>query len=236
MAAMFAHGSSGRLTPRDLGRFIGDSLFDRIGRAVCEAACLPRKELYEAWEMARRVRRICRGGRVVDLAGGHGLLAQAMLLLDDTSPDALVVDAVLPPSAATLHQAIVATWPRLEGRVRFAAGRIEDAPLSSGDVVVSCHACGGLSDVVLERAATARARVAVLPCCHDHARGDTGDLDGWMPPDLAIDAIRAARLRGRGYRIFTRAIPVEVTPRNRLLIGVPLEGSADGGAGGSPSA
>ena len=41
-----------------------------------------------------------RGGRVVDLAGGHGLLAQTMLLLDDSSPSALVVDPAIPPSAS----------------------------------------------------------------------------------------------------------------------------------------
>jgi hypothetical protein len=219
---MFAHGSSGRLTAHDLGRFPGESLIDRIGRAVCAAGCLPRKELYEAWEMARRVRRVCRGGRIVDLAGGHGLLAHVMLLLDDTSTDALVVDPELPPSHQTLHQAMAAAWPRLGAAVRFAPGRIEDVPLSPADVVVSCHACGSLTDVVLERAAGSRARVAVLPCCHDHARGETGGLAGWMPADLAIDAMRATGLRARGYRIWTKAIPADVTPRNRLLIGVPI--------------
>ena len=218
---MFAHGSPGRLTAHDLGRFTGDSLFDGIARAVCAAGCLPRKELYEAWEMARRVRRVCRGGRVVDLAGGHGLLAQILLLLDDTSPEAIVMDAVLPPSHTTLHGALVSAWPRLAGRVRFEARRFEEVAVTPADLVVSCHACGSLTDAVLERAAAARARVAVLPCCHDHARGDARDLAGWMPADLAIDALRATRLRQQGYRIWTKTIPAEVTPRNRLLIAVP---------------
>ena len=114
----FSPSSRARLTSHDLGRFPGDTLFDRLGRAVCRAGCLPRKELYEAWEVARRVRRLFRGGRVVDLGGGHGLLAQAMLLLDDSSPDALVVDAALPPSSAKVHDALVEAWPRLAGRVR----------------------------------------------------------------------------------------------------------------------
>jgi len=85
----FSRSSRGRLTDRDLARFPGETLVDRVGRAVCHAGCLPRKELYEAWETARRVRRLFRGGRVVDLAAGHGLLAQLMLILDDTSPCAL---------------------------------------------------------------------------------------------------------------------------------------------------
>src|SRR3954467_1200276 len=106
----FSASSRARLTDHDLDRFAGSTLFDRVGRAVCHAGCLPRKELYEAWEVARRVRRLFRGGRVVDLGRGHGLLAQIMLLLDDTSPNAIVVDTALPPSAAKLHQALVQAW------------------------------------------------------------------------------------------------------------------------------
>src|SRR5439155_21954174 len=101
-------------------RFPSSTLFDRLARAVCHAGCLPRKELYEGWEVARRVRRLFRGGRVVDLAGGHGLLAHAMMLLDDSSPRALVVDKKLPPSGDKLHQSLVAAWPRLSGRVEYA--------------------------------------------------------------------------------------------------------------------
>jgi hypothetical protein len=82
----FSHGARDRLTVHDLGRFAGSTLFDRLGRVVCGVGKLPRKEFYEAWEVARRVRRWCRGGRIVDVAGGHGLLAHAMLLLDDSSP------------------------------------------------------------------------------------------------------------------------------------------------------
>src|ERR671912_2300779 len=92
----FSHASTARLTSHDLGRFSGATLFDRIARAVCEAGCLPRKELYEAWEVARRTRRLFRGGRVLDVAGGHGLLAHVMLLLDDSSPNAIVLDKTLP--------------------------------------------------------------------------------------------------------------------------------------------
>jgi len=79
----FSPSSRGRLTDRDLDRFPGETLFDRLARAVCRAGCLPRKELYEAWEVARRARRLFRGGRVVDLGAGHLLLAELVLVLDD---------------------------------------------------------------------------------------------------------------------------------------------------------
>ena len=171
--------------------------------------------------MARRVRRLFRGGRIVDLGGGHGLLAQAMLLLDDSSPDALVVDKVVPPSSATLHSVLVETWPRLAGRVVFARAAMEKVEIHRTDVVVSSHACGALTDAVLDRAIAAGARVAVLPCCHDFEACDAGGLDGWVDTALAIDLVRATRLREHGYRIWTQEIPPEITPKNRLLLGAP---------------
>jgi hypothetical protein len=215
----FSPASKARLTDRDLGRFPDNTLFHRLARASCHARCLPRKELFEAWEMARRVRRLFRGGRVVDLGGGHGLLAQAMLLLDDSSPLAVVVDKALPPSAAKLHAALVAVWPRLAGRVEFVSGALEDVGLSPTDVVVSSHACGDLTDRVLDRAAAARTRVAVLPCCHNLATCDAGSLAGWVDKPLAIDVMRATRLEQRGYRVWTQTIPEDITPKNRLLLG-----------------
>ena len=217
----FSHGSRGRLTEYDLGRFPADSLFDRIGRAVCGAGCLPRKELYEAWELARRARRLFRGGRVVDLGSGHGLLAHVMLLLDDSSSVAVAVDAALPPSAPAVHEALVQAWPRLEGRVTFLKAALEDVPLTSEDVVVSSHACGALTDTILARATEARARVAVLPCCHDVETCEAGPFAGWVDLPLAIDLLRAVRLEQRGYRVWTQNIPAAITPKNRLLLGAP---------------
>jgi hypothetical protein len=217
----FLPSSRGRLTEYDLARFPGDMLLDRLGRAVCHAGCLPRKELYEAWEVARRVRRYFRGGRVIDLGAGHGLLAQIMLILDDSSPEALIVDKSLPPSTEKLHAALVQAWPRLFRRVTFVASALDDVVILPTDVVVSSHACGALTDRVLERAADARARVAVLPCCHDLASCDSGELAGWVESPVAIDILRALRLQRQGYRIRTQTIPATITPQNRLLLGAP---------------
>jgi hypothetical protein len=81
----FDRGSRAHLSRHDLRRFADPTLFDRLARAVCHAECLPRKELYESWEVARRARRRFRGGRIVDLACGHGLTAWIMLILDSSS-------------------------------------------------------------------------------------------------------------------------------------------------------
>jgi len=213
--------SKNRLTERLLPQFPGEGLFDRVARSVCRAGCLPRKELYEAWEVARRVRRRFRGGRVIDLACGHGLLAHLLLLLDDSSPVALGIDRRIPASAARLAETLEDAWPRLSGRVRLIQAELETIPLERGDLVVSVHACGGLTDLVLERAMAAGVRVAVLPCCHDLHRADTGGLQGWLDGSLAMDIMRAGRLRAGGYRVMTQQIPDDITPKNRLLMAEP---------------
>jgi len=222
---MFSASSRNRLTAHDVGRFAGDTLFDRVGRAACRAGCLPRKELYETWEMARRVRRLFRGGRVIDLGGGHGLLAHVMLLLDDSSPSAVVIDTALPLSSARLHAVVVEAWPRLSGRVEFVTSALDGFDLRETDVVVSSHACGALTDRVLDRALAANARVAVLPCCHDLKSSDARGLAGWMDGPAAIDVMRAVRLTQHGYRIWTQTIPAGITPKNRLLLGAPAQPS-----------
>ena len=213
--------SKNRLTDALLPQFTGETLFEAIARATCHAGCLPRKELFEAWEVARRVRRRFRGRRIVDLACGHGLLAQVLLLLDDSSPEALAVDRTLPKSAGTLAAALCEAWPRLRDRVRFLEADVRAVPLHQGDLVVSAHACGGLTDLILARAVEAGACVAVLPCCHTLKDADLGGLEGWLDGPLAMDAARVARLRAQGYRVFTQTIPVDITPKNRLLMAEP---------------
>ena len=52
--ASFDPSSRTKLTRRDLPRFPGPTLLHKLGRVICEAECLPRRELFEAWEVARR--------------------------------------------------------------------------------------------------------------------------------------------------------------------------------------
>lgn len=216
---MVALSSRSRLTPKQAENFPGDTLFDRISRAVCRAGTLPAKELFEAWETARRVRRRYRGGRVLDLACGHGLLAHVMLLLDDTSPCAVAVDTAIPKNARVLSDVLIDTWPRLAGRIEYRQVPLESIHVRQDDRVVSVHACGTLTDQILDQAMAVGATVAVLPCCHDIGRSDTGGLTGWMDGPLAVDAVRALKLRQAGYRVTTATIPAAITPKNRLLMG-----------------
>jgi hypothetical protein len=219
--AAFDPSSRKKLTARDSARFTDSTLFHKLARVLCEADCVPRRELFEAWAVARRARRRLRGGRVVDLACGHGLVAWLMLLLDDTSPNALAIDTRLPPSAARIAEAVTRAWPRLAGRVALQERALAEVALEEQDVVVAIHACGALTDRVLDQVLAVRARVAVLPCCHDEETCDDGGLRGWLDLESAVDVTRSARLRAHGYDVHTQLIPRAITAKNRLLIATP---------------
>ncbi len=220
---MHGPGSRNKLSPSHARHYPGDSLLDTLGRAICAVDCLPRKELHEAWEMATRIRTWLAStptGRVVDLCAGYGLLAQVLLLLDPTlQSTALAVDIHLPKNHLLVHDAVIATFPNLAGRVTFQLDPLENVVVGVDDVVVSSHACGTLSDAVLGRAADVGARVALLPCCHRTRRRT--DLVDHADPAARIDEERATWLVERGYDVTVDMIPANVSAKNRLLLGRP---------------
>ncbi len=220
---MHGPGSRNKLSPSHARHYQGDSLLDVLGRAICAVDCLPRKELHEAWEMATRIRSWLAGaptGRMVDLCAGYGLLSQVLLLLDsDERSTALAVDVRLPKNHGLVHDAVVGTFPVLAGRVTFQRARLEDVALEAGDVIISSHACGELSDAVLSRAAEAGACVALLPCCH--LTRWRPDLAGHADPAASMDEARVTWLVERGYDVIVDAIPANVSAKNRLLLGRP---------------
>ena len=78
---------------------------------------------------------------------------------------------------------------------------------------------------MLDIAIAAGCVVAVLPCCHvlPHRSEKPHRLSGWVDGALAIDIDRAARLAAAGYDVVTQTIDAAITPKNRLLIGLPTE-------------
>ena len=100
----------------------------------------------------------------------------------------------------------------------FVERSLDSIELHAGDVVVSSHACGALTDLVIDRAVAARARLAVLPCCHVVKANGQAALSGWVDGPLAIDIMRVVKLEQNGYHVRTQTIPATVTPKNRLLV------------------
>ena len=271
----FRMASRSRLTPMDARRFPGDDAFSTIARAVCDADALPRKELFETWHAAIAItdalgptsldadattttktttstgpaatkRR--RHRRVMDLAGGHGFLAMCLLIINPRLSSAVVVDRRKPDSHERLVAALSNAFPalRVHARLRYVEASIADATPTRHTTLVSVHACGDLSDLVLKLAAQAKSPVAVVPCCHrglaparafaarlnaavegtSGVEGTGGSGPSPICPSAAMDVARLELLRRAGFRVHARTIPREITPKNRVIVGAAAAATA----------
>ena len=115
-----------------------DHLFDQFAQTVCRAGIMARKEIFETRASALYIHSTFFGNkamnhamppinRVADVAAGDGLLAWALLLLDDEHRGcrddnasflppltAFCLDVQMPRSAEIIHSSMVQRWAHLE--------------------------------------------------------------------------------------------------------------------------
>jgi hypothetical protein len=95
---------------------------------------------------------------------------------------------------------------------------------SSDSLFVSIHACGSLTDQVIDMAIGNRKPFAVMPCCyefHNNRYFSPELIDYFSDKEDAIDAARVRKIQNRGFKVILRNIPKEISDKNRIIIGVP---------------
>ena len=222
-----------RLRATDVRHFAGDSTFHQVARAVCTAdAAIARKELPECWAMAERIHdEFWRSAsepprRVVDVAAGHGLLGYFLLALCCQArtplPVVYAVDERMPASAGKLRDAFGAAFPRLRAQHRYIVGDARDVEATSDTLVAGLHACGGLSDIVIDVALQGSSALALVPCCHSTKISHDAAAAAKVGLDEAIDAARARRLAAAGWAVERDLLcSREITPKNGLILARP---------------
>ena len=244
-----------------------DMLFDQFAQAVCNAGVVAQKEVFETWASALYIyssflssesancNNIKPIHRVADIAGGHGLLAWAFLLLDDehqrsqatetessSQPlTAFCLDVHMPRSAELIHSAMIQQFPHLEKRFDYVEGRLEQLVPHPSCLLASVHACGILSDILVSTAAEQSVPLAVVPCCHSRKEKvlevaspfakslyDDIILSKGIVPNLAdrLDEARMVALENAGMDVYEVYIPTLFTDKNRLIMAFPIEGRA----------
>lgn len=204
--------------------FDSESLPDRFVRALAARRALPIKEIFESFEFFERVRRRLRALEVADLCCGHGLTGVLFALFSRHTERVTLVDRRRPLSHALVLAAAAEVAPWVPKKVRYLERPLREAAveLSKGCSVVAVHACGKRTDASLEIAAQLRAKVAVMPCCYfDTARGAPQAVVEALGNELATDVHRSYRLERAGYQVQWSAIPAAITPKRRILIGLP---------------
>ena len=126
----------------------------------------------------------------------------------------------------------------------FHASRIDEyTDNADADVVLALHACDTATDDALEWAVRHNAKVILsVPCCHHAVQAQLPEASlpdalrlmtrhGIMRErfgDLLTDAMRAALLRQRGYRVdVIEFVSGEHTPRNLMIRAVKTGAAAD---------
>jgi hypothetical protein len=202
--------------------FVSDSLQDRLVRALAATRILPIKEILECGELFDRIREEVRAEQMADLCCGHGLLGILFALFERRVQHVVLTDEVEPPSHAKLLACARQVGPWIDGKVSFRQARIRDVreTLLPGTAIVSAHACGTLTDQCLDIAIALGGAVAVMPCCYPRKSCPAPPaVQLALGHALAHDVDRTYRLEQAGYHVRWTAIPAEITPMNRVLIG-----------------
>lgn len=176
---------------------------------------------------------------VVDLGCGNGYLTFAAhrVVSRVHGLPVRVVGVDSKQQSADHNRALAQRLGLAAGEAQFVVGTIWEGDLpddtASPDVVLALHACDTATDEALARAVGWGAGlVLAAPCCHHDVAAQLRRRptpDPWSMvtrhgilrerlADTLTDALRAALLRLRGYRVdVMEFVPSEHTPRNSML-------------------
>ena len=152
----------------------------------------------------------------------------------------VLVDRFEPQSHAILKDCIAEVCPWIGGgttgtdAIRFVPSTLEDFFAqqtnkedgtnnnnNDASVVISTHACGSLTDQVLEYAVHCQsAAIAVMPCCYTGTdRGAPYGIRRALGVSMAADVRRSCFLQDTcAYHVDFATIPKTITPMNRIIV------------------
>jgi hypothetical protein len=218
------------------------TLLNELGTIACETGVVPRKELFETYAAALYMQdRFPNVQRVADLAGGHGLLSWFLLVLDPTrTRSAVVVDRCMPDSAESIAQGMLQRFPELESQWTYVVADLSGVEAHPSTLLASVHACGSLSDYLIQLSIGSGAPLAVAPCCHtvQASKGYKPHVLSGMDAESVsalvhqnkktngggasladvVDGIRCQTLETAGFRVHEAKLPSLFTEKNRLIL------------------
>jgi len=199
-----------------------------------------KKEFFEAYATARLIHRHFTSGpwQVMEFCAGCGLLAIFLALLDQRRK-VTCVDKVRQPVSYKLIEGLSRRWPLLHECISYEVRDMRSCtePLDAGCLVVSCHACGLLTDDVIAMATAGGVcrPLVVLPCCYA-SRPRLPSAQPWRPTqswdtwpwlqggqvnlkgEAAVNAARAGYLRDLGYNVCFDSIDSQITKNCVALV------------------
>ncbi|OEU07209.1 hypothetical protein FRACYDRAFT_251549 [Fragilariopsis cylindrus CCMP1102] len=109
----------------------------------------------------------------------------------------------------------------------YVEGPIEYIIPHSSTLLVGIHACGTLSDKIIDLAISSNSSLALVPCCHTKKQFTADQQNNFLTQQQNysltdfIDNYRKQKLIDHGYTVHEIFIPSEFTPKNRILLCIP---------------
>ncbi|RMF55407.1 hypothetical protein D6745_02375 [Candidatus Woesearchaeota archaeon] len=187
---------------------------------------LKEKELNEAFAFYKKVSPLFPSlDYVVDLCCGNGLNGM-LWVLQGNAKKAVSIDREENPNFERVRRRILECGNLNQESIVFYQKDIyEPLPILTGKgLIISIHACGELTDKVIDSSIGHSLPFAVMPCCHDYENKSDyiiPQILRYFDIGIAIDIMRAIHIHQAGYDIILRRISEKITEKNLILIGKP---------------
>jgi len=166
---------------------------------------------------------------IYDFCSGHGLTGMLFAACNPPREDRIVmthlVDIAQPPSHQVLKDMIAEVCPWVSDNIQFHTMDLEEfssMPKSTDAcrIVIATHACGTLTDKVLEEAVKMECcAIAAMPCCYTGTdKGVPHGIKRAHGVAWAADIKRTYFLHSHNFHTDYSTIPVEITPLNRIIV------------------
>jgi hypothetical protein len=204
------------------------SIDDKIRYAV-EKAHVAEKEFHEAREFYKKTKPIFfdyfqlgKGNKldyVVDFCSGNGLNG-LYWLLQEAAEKVIFADITDNSHFRELRHWL---WPDRQ-RYEYSCTGIDNCQIPEGKTIITAiHACGDLTDKTISLAVKNSLPFAVMPCCYDLKQNspiDENILEYFSVEEDCIDIARIMKIQHSGYQPMVREIPIQITDKNRIIIGL----------------
>ena len=147
--------------------FAGDTLQEKLVRALAEDRAISIKEMAESFEFFAATRKHMHVTRLADVCAGHGLTGILFAAFERRIESVQLIDQKQPDLHRRIWDATRRVAPWIEDKVVYIERNLKRVgEVEPGYGVIAVHACGALTDRAISAALGSGERLAALPCCH----------------------------------------------------------------------